>query len=343
MARQKVLFICGSLNQTTIAHAVARHLQDDYACYFTPYYCDAGLLQLMQQAGLLEFTVMGGNPRMQADAYLEENNLPTDLCGVQHNYDLVVTLQDLVIQKNIRGKKIVLIQEGMTDPENLMYHLVKWLRLPRYLASTATTGLSDAYQLFCVASEGYRDLFIKKGVNPSKIAVTGIPNFDNAVQYLDNDFPHRNYVLVATSDARETLKFENRRRFIRQVLEIAGGRPLIFKLHPNEKVERATREIKGLAPHALVFADGNTNHMIANCDVLITQYSSVVYIGLALEKEVHSYFELEMLRRLTPIQNGGTSGRKIAAVCRGLLEEGRVPLSSSLPYTHRREQELALA
>jgi hypothetical protein len=55
----------------------------------------------------------------------------------------------------------VLIQEGMTDRETFMFHLVKWFRLPRYLASTSTNGLSDAYRYFCVASTGYRDLFIR--------------------------------------------------------------------------------------------------------------------------------------------------------------------------------------
>jgi hypothetical protein len=59
--------------------------------------------------------------------------------------------------------------------------------------------------------------------------------------------------------------------------------------------------------------------------VLITQYSSVVYIGLALGKEVHSYFDLEMLRLLAPIQNGGTSGQNIAQVCREILEEDHQP------------------
>jgi len=68
--------------------------------------------------------------------------------------------------------------------------------------------------------------------------------------------------------------------------------------------------------------------MIANCDALITQYSSVVYIGLALGKEVHSYFDVEKLKRLTPLQNGGTSGRNIAQVCRGLLE-GRFSYANS--------------
>lgn len=320
----KILFIGGSLNQTSMLHAVAKYLGDDYDCYFTPYYAD-GLIGLVSKAGWLDFTVIGGQFREKTEAYLEENGLKVDYAGREHDYALVVTASDLLIQHNIRCKRIVLIQEGMTDPENLMFHLVKWLKLPRWMVgNTSTNGLSDAYEVFCVASEGYRDFFIRKGMKPEKIIVTGIPNFDDAAQFLDNDFPHRNYVLVATSDVRETKRFDNRTKFIRRCLEIACGRPIIFKLHPNEKVKRATREIETLAPHALVFADGNTNHMIANCDVLITQYSSVVYIGLALDKEVHSYFDVEMLERLTPIQNGGISGGNIAEVCRGLLEESRV-------------------
>ncbi len=322
--RGKILFIGGSLNQTTIAHAVAQHLEADHDCFFTPFYCDAGLLKLAERKGWLDFTVMGGKPRLQTDAYLRDHNLAVDHGGRSHDYDLVVTLSDLVIQQNIRGKKIVLIQEGMTDRETPLYYLTKWLRLPRYLASTAAAGLSDAYDVFCVASEGYRDLFIRKGVNPAKLVVTGIPNFDNAASYLDNSFPHRGYVLVATSDMRETFKYDNRKRFIRHALQIAAGRPLIFKLHPNENVERATREIRDLAPQALIYEDGNINHMIANCEVLITQYSSVAYIGLALGKEVHSYFDIEELRRLLPIQNGGTSAWNIAQVCRAVLAAERV-------------------
>ena len=186
--------------------------------------------------------------------------------------------------------------------------------------NTSAAGLSDAYDVFCVASEGYRERFIRKGVRPEKIRVTGIPNFDNLVQAQDNDFPHRGYVLVATSDIRETKRHENRMRFLQRCLVIADGRPLVFKLHPNEKVERAYREIRRVAPNALIFNDGNTNHMIANCDALITQYSTVVYVGLALGKEVHSYFDVDELRKLAPIQNGGTSGKNIAHICRQLLE-----------------------
>ncbi|MEC4685019.1 MAG: hypothetical protein VST71_04705 [Nitrospirota bacterium] len=313
----KVLFICGSLNQTTIMHEISRHLSE-FDCYFTPYYGD-GLIHVLNNYGMLDFTVMGGRFRQQTDDYLKSAGGRIDYRGASNDYDLVVTCQDLIIQKNIRKKKVVLVQEGMTDPENFIYRLVKRFKLPRYLASTAATGLSDAYEKFCVASEGYREHFIGKGVKPEKIAVTGIPNFDNAIQYLDNRFPYRGYVLVATSDTRETFKLDNREKFLRNAVSIANGRQLIFKLHPNEKVERSTREINRHAPDAVIFSDGDINPMIANCDVLITQYSSVSFIGLALGKEVYSYFDLDMLRRLLPIQNGGISARRIAEVCRGYL------------------------
>jgi hypothetical protein len=67
--------------------------------------------------------------------------------------------------------------------------------------------------------------------------------------------------------------------------------------------------------------------MIANCDILLTRYSSVVYVGLALGKQVYSDFNLADLQRLFPIQNGGTSAFNIAQAGRRLLaqpEESRI-------------------
>ena len=58
--------------------------------------------------------------------------------------------------------------------------------------------------------------------------------------------------------------------------------------------------------------------MIASCDVLITQWSSTAFVGLALGKEVHSYHDPAELRRLLPLQNGAAASN-IAAVCRELL------------------------
>lgn len=318
-----VLFICGSMNQTTQMHKIAQHLPQ-FDCWFTPFYVD-GTLEVMRKMGMLENNGVGSKLAGRCFNYLRGNNLQIDYGGTGREYDLIITCSDLYIQRNIKGRKLLLVQEGMTDPENFMYHLVRWCRFPRFLASTAATGLSHAYDYFCVASNGYRDLFIGKGVNPATIRVTGIPNFDDCARFLNNDFPFHNYVLAVTSDMREMFKYENRREFIERCVRIADGRQLIFKLHPNERVERATSEIERWASDAIVFPTGNTDHMIANCDVMVARISSTVYVGLALGKEVHSDFDLQMLRSLTPIQNGGTSAAAIAQVARLLHQGKRVP------------------
>ena len=320
--KKKILFIGGSLNQTSMLHRISKYLPE-YDNYFTPYYTDGKEL-IALKLGLLENTVLGGKLGKMTVEYLEDNRLQVDFGGSRNNYDLVVTSSDLIIQRNIRDKKIILVQEGMTDPQNWLYYVVKYLKLPRYFASTSTNGLSDAYIKFCVASEGYKEFFIKSGCNPDKIEVTGIPNFDNCKEYCNNNFPYKDYVLVCTSDARETLRIENRIKFIRDAVKIANGRQMIFKLHPNENHIRATREINKYAPGALVYESGNAEEMVANCSVLITIYSSLVYKGLALGKEVYSKFNLDELKKLTPIQNDGQSAKNIADVCRRYLEEVKV-------------------
>jgi hypothetical protein len=208
----------------------------------------------------------------------------------------------------------------MTDPENIFFHMAKKFGIPRYFGGTASTGLSDAYTYFCVASEGYRELFIRKGVKPEKILVTGIPNFDNCAKFINNNFPYKNYALVCSSDSRETFKYENRKKFIQKAVSLSEGRKMIFKLHPNENVQRATREINKYAPDSIVLIEGNTNEMVANCDILITMYSTVSYVGLALGKKVYSYFDTEDLKKLLPLQNGGKSAEKISQICRSLIE-----------------------
>ena len=317
--KKKILFICGSLNQTTIMHKISMHL-NEYDNYFTPYYAD-GYLKLLVKRGLLNFSILGGEFFKKTCEYLTANNLKVDFEGKKNNYDLVFTCSDLIIQKNIHGKRIILVQEGMTDPENIFFWLAKKLKLPRFLASTSTSGLSDEYDFFCVASEGYKNFFIKKGVKKEKIIVTGLPNFDNCRSFLNNNFPLKNFVLVATSDARETFKYENRKKFILNAVKIAARKKLVFKLHPNENFKRAIKEIHKIDPHADVYTEGNINEMIANCDTLITKYSSVVYVGMVLGKEVYSDFDITSLINMTPLQNEGKSALKIASIGKRILEE----------------------
>jgi hypothetical protein len=317
--RGRILYICGSMNQTTQMHQISRCL-GEYEAWFTPYY-DDGFLGMIQGLRLLEFTVLGEKHARRCVDYLGRNDLRIDRGGAGRTYDLVVTCADLIIPKNITRGPIVLVQEGMTDPEGLTFKLVRNAGLlPRWIASTSAMGLSGAFEKFCVASDGYRELFIRKGVDPSRIVVTGIPNFDDSRRYLENDFPRKGYVLACTSDSRETFHYENRMAFIRRVVNIAAGRQILFKLHPNERHDRATREIKKLAPPGtIVYSSGNTGEMIANCEALVTRLSSTVYVGMALGKTVYSDFPVRDLRRLMPVQNGGRSAEAIAEVCRDVL------------------------
>lgn len=313
-ARPRALFICGSRNQTTQLHQVASCLPDfDQA--FTPYFMD-GIYELAREMGLMDFTIAGGHWREECLQYLRDHDLPIDVRGAAHHYDLIVTCQDLVLPRITQHAYTVLVQEGMVDPVNLGFHLVrKFNGLPRWLASTAATGLSNGFDRFCVASEGFRQLFVNRGVNPDKLVVTGIPNFSQCDGFRNNTFPHRGFLLVCTSDSRETFKIHDRRKFLLRAKELAAGRHIIVKLHPNELHDRATAEVRLLLPGATVLTTGHTEQMIANCDILLTEWSSTALVGLALGKTVYSNFEIGELKSLMPLQTPHAA-ENIAAVCR---------------------------
>lgn len=317
MKKPKVLFIGGSLNQTTIMHQISKELTDIDA-YFTPYFA-SGPLWLMTKLKMLEFTIMGGQFKQKTLEYIKANNLKLDYEGKNDDYDLVFTSQDLIVPRNIKKFKTILVQEGMTDPPDWRYHVTRFLGLGRWCASTSMTGLSHMYDYFCVASEGFRVQFIKRGVNPNKIRVTGIPNFDDFEKLRNLDFEHKNFVLIATSDVRETTKYENRKKFLLNAKKIAGDKKIIVKLHPNELVKKRTDEVKKYLPEALVYHGVSIDPMIANCDALVTRFSSTIFPAIALGKEVYCNIDLREIKRLFPIQNGGTSAKAIAEVARELL------------------------
>jgi hypothetical protein len=334
----KILFITGSLNQTSQMHQIAQHLTQ-YDCWFSQFFTDSPFLNgLIKYTSLGNNTIFSGQFKENSERYLSANGLQIDYQAKKNKYDLVVYCSDLHVPKRMREAKTVFVQEGMTDKFTLLSKAVKTLRLPLILSGgTALNGTTNICDIYCAGSEGYKSQFIKRGTDADKIIVTGIPNYDNISQFTDNDFPYKNYVMVATTDMRETFRLENRPAFIRKAVKIADGRKLLFKLHPNEKFERAEAEIRKHAPAGtLIYRTGNTNHMIANCSELITQYSTVVYVGLALGKKVHSYFKLDELKRLAPVQNEGTSAFNIANICLKLL--GQHALEKYPPDYYELEQ-----
>ncbi len=204
MNKKKILYICGSMNQTTQMHKISLELPEHEA-YFTPFFA-TGFLGLLNRLKLIEYTILGGVYKRNALNYIKENNLNLDYRGKRDDYDLVIISQDITFPSNLKKFKTILVQEGMTDPPDWRYHVTRFLHLYRWCASTSMTGLSHQYDYFCVASEGFRRQFIERGINPNKIRVTGIPNFDNLNEMKELKFEHKNFVLVATSDIRETLK-----------------------------------------------------------------------------------------------------------------------------------------
>ena len=330
--RPKALFICGSLNQT-------RHDAPDRArrCpsvrRASPPTTATAYLERLRRAGLLDFTILGWPWRAQSIRYLRQHGLPMDHEGRRNDYDLVVTCSDVIVPRNILDKRVVVVQEGMTDPERFWFWARKILLVvPRWAAGTAWTGASNLYDRFCVASQGYRDLFVRKGADPGKIVVTGIPNFDNCARYRDNDFPHRDYVLCCTSDTRETYKLDNRKKFIRRA---AGDRGRAGRCSssctPTRTASAAPARSSAGRPGRGCSPAARPRRWWPTPSVLICQYSTLAFVGLALGKEVHSYFDLEELRRLLPLQGGGAAGN-IAEVCRGCCATsarprrgGRVP------------------
>jgi len=139
------------------------------------------------------------------------------------------------------------------------------------------------------------------------------------------------HIAASTAEAQEMVGVEIAEQvrgflkdgIIRNAVAVANGRPLIFKFHPNEQMARAEKEVREHAPGALTFREGSAEEMIANCDVLITRYSSTVFVGLALGKETYSDLPDDDLLRLLPLQNNSAAAN-IADVCRRVIAQGSI-------------------
>jgi hypothetical protein len=351
---KKILFLTGSMNQTSQMFQIARELPE-YDCWFSQMFSDSPVISyLKNKTSLLDKTIISEPHRKKSEAFLKEHGCNIDYEARLNTYDLAVCCSDLIFPKKLRSIKTIWVQEGMIDRVTLLSKIVKALKLsPTLCFNTSLNGATNQCDLYCAASEGYRRYISRMGTDKAKVFVTGMINYDNAAQYLDNDFPHHGYIMVATTDMRETARPENRVKFIKHCVSLAKGRPLLFKLHPNENFKRAISEIRKHTPDGtLIYTEGNTSHMIANCEELITQFSTVVYTGIALGKKVYSYFDVEELKQLSPLQNGGRSAQNIADLCRQYIEfDGTVrefterfrpaPLAETNYYSQEKEAAYA--
>jgi hypothetical protein len=252
---------------------------------------------------------------------MEKMGLRLDI-GATHRYDIIVLGNDFFIPQDLRSRQPkVLIQEGWVWFREWRRWIAEHTPLPPWFAGANGAGLSRNYEYFCVASQGYKELFVRSGIEDHRVVVTGLPTLDAVerdFKHLVDDTRESNFVLITTHPGREYFDGENRRKLLAKGRTIAQGRPIIVKLHPHEDHVRATREVSAWLPEAAVIVDADVNKLIANCSALVTTYSTTVFYALLLGKEVHCSHPINEILRLLPEQNG-QAAQRIADVCRTAL------------------------
>ena len=279
-----------------------------------------------------------GRGAMTSD-YLKAQGLPFDRRGGGGGYELVVMGTDLMVPAQ-PARRAVRARPGRDDGSRGLAVPARpgAPELPRYLANTSMTGLSHAYAAFCVASAGYRELFIaaKGRQRPSESVVTGIPNFDDVAGFLHNDFPHRGYVLAATSCLRETLKAEDRAGFIRRCLDLARGRGAPLQAAPERGPgARAARDrARSPGPSSSPTGTPRTWSPTRTCWSRGTPRSS--HRARPGQGGPCGHRPRDAAR-LLPVQNGGSSARRIAERMSGaaVLSGRPRPLGRAAPRPSR--------
>jgi len=71
--RRKILFITGSMNQTSQMHQISQHL-DDYDCWFSQVYPNSAFLDaILRYTPFVNGTPMTDRYRLKAENYLREH------------------------------------------------------------------------------------------------------------------------------------------------------------------------------------------------------------------------------------------------------------------------------
>jgi len=320
MNKTKCLFVCLTAYNTTILKHVADELKD-WDCWFTPiFYNDDIVVKIAKIFGVFKRALESQKKTIEKMHQLCVN---IDFEAKQ-TYDIIVLGNDFYIPEKLnRFQPKVLVQEGWLWPYGIKRWLVANTFLPVIFAGASGSGLSKSYEFYCVASDKYKELGIKSGIPKEKIKVTGLPTLDSLLStYKQNNISKQRdeFVLLTTHPGREYFEGENRKKLLLKTRKIANKRPIIVKLHPNENINRAKKEISFWLPEAKVLINNDVNQLIADCSVLITTYSTTIYYALLLGKEVYCDYPIEKVKEFLPIQNG-VSAKKIADICREAISK----------------------
>src|SRR5271170_2265140 len=123
--RKRILFITGSINQTSQMHQISKYL-DEYDCWFSQLFPDTPFLNLVvKYTPLAKGTVLTGQFKDRSEMYLIQHDLQIDYGGNKHNYDLIVNCTDMIVAEKFRKTKTIWVQEGMIDRRTIRSRIVK--------------------------------------------------------------------------------------------------------------------------------------------------------------------------------------------------------------------------
>ena len=108
----RVLFVCGSPNQTGQMLQIARALPEVEA-WFTPYYSDWPHHLAILKLGIFEPAILGHKRRGICADQLNRRGLSIDLGAEQNEYDLWVCPNDAILPAGLSRVPSVLVQEGI--------------------------------------------------------------------------------------------------------------------------------------------------------------------------------------------------------------------------------------
>lgn len=313
----RCLFLCTTKYNASVLRLVADALPD-WDCWFSPFYSTENTAyRLAWNLGFIQRTPLNTDYLKKVIQGMEELDLKLDV-GAKGSYDIIVLGNDIFVPQDLRARRPkVLVQEGWVWPHGWRRWLCKRTSLPGWFAGSNGSGLSNTYDYFCVASQGYKELFVRSGIKDHRIVVTGLPTLDaverDFAPLMDNTEKLK-FVLVTTHPGREYFDGENRRKLLAQARLIAHGRPIVVKLHPHENHIRAIREVSAWLPEATVVVEGDTTQLIANCSDLLTTYSTTIFYALLLGKRVYCSYPTSEIIKLLPEQNG-QAAQHIAKVC----------------------------
>ncbi len=194
--------------------------------------------------------------------------------------------------------KSIIVQEGSVRPNltrkisGIREFCVEILRIFGIRLSYISHGRSNLYDMYCVAGEIVKDVFVKNGAPAKNIAITGAPKYDNFFKEASKiSMKGKDSLTLLFAAGFFIISDEENRTFLKQLTSSVRtlNIKLLIKLHPRSSEKIA--DIKGIIgkinlSHCDIIKEGDeTLNLLKNVYGVITVASTVVTEALIMDRE----------------------------------------------------------